>query len=868
MYDRMSIYARLLDRQSPLFRTEQQMVRCLYERLDALCAGDDPLFRMWRSELAFTYGDLDARLSPHAKADPRTLGALYGFAPSESVRPALLLQSIQTFYSILIRLIAWNLVQSAGEPARGASLREVLAGSAFAARGYRSLCTADWFSWVVKYWDAGLAEQCAALRACLEDDNTLAPPEAFRQSPDSFRLLYETVLPGELRHALGEYYTPDWLASRALRNALEARGTGGAPLRILDPTCGSGAFLTAALRLLPEGAAEAAGFDINALAVLTARVNYLAARIGRPGFRAEQPVPVYHCDMLHPPVWEGDRLLVDTNCGPVCALPRGVCEEALRGRPAFGAEELLRLLSRREDCADVWDGLADFDMWNRRIIANLLLDRVFAFHEARADIVAGNPPWVNWEYLPPEYREKSRGGWTEYGLFHAKGRSLSFAKEDISTLITCVSMDRFLKDGGYLSFVLRQAAFQSAQNGAGFRRFHLEKGDVDFRVLRVDDLSGMKPFEPGCSRSALVLIRRDEAHRFPVPYYCWTAKKKTRRAAAPPAAGEGVPAGVAVERMIALPADKTDPASVWLHLPEPLAPVMDALLGSNPYRARTGVFTGGANAVYWLHVTGKTGDGVIAGNLVRRAKRKVEPVTAELEPDYLYPLVQGSDLSQWQVRTRSCILCPHTAETKIFPVGEGVLRAEAPRTFAYLEGFRETLEARRGFAGWERGIQERHFYALLRVGEYTFAKYKVAWRYIARSFITAVISSARNEFLGEKLCIPNEKLMYVATDCREEAYYLCGVLSSSPVRYCVACYMNPTSISAHVLDKLRIPAYDPADALHRRIAALCEDGHRAADAVRRAAVQRALDAAVAGLYGIPEPLLQTLSEQARLLPGK
>ena len=121
-----------------------------------------------------------------------------------------------------------------------------------------------------------------------------------------------------------------------------------------------------------------------------------------------------------------------------------------------------------------------------------------------------------------------------------------------------------------------------------------------------------------------------------------------------------------------------------------------------------------------------------------------------------------------------------------------------PDGMLYLARFRDLLETRKGFAGWERAIQERYFYALLRVGPYTFSRYKVAWRYIARSFITAVIAPMQDPYLGETLPLPNEKVVYVGTDCREEAYYLCGILSSAPVRCCVTCYMNPTSISAHV----------------------------------------------------------------------
>ena len=253
-----------------------------------------------------------------------------------------------------------------------------------------------------------------------------------------------------------------------------------------------------------------------------------------------------------------------------------------------------------------------------------------------------------------------------------------------------------------------------------------------------------------------------------------------------------------------------------------------------------------------------SGNALRVTNLAEKARRKAPAVTAELEPTCVYPLIQGSDLSQWNVRSRAWLLCPHTAETKIYPLAEADFRQDLPLTYAYLTRFRDLLETRKGFAGWERAIQERYFYALLRVGPYTFSRYKVAWRYIARSFITAVITPMQDPYLGETLPLPNEKVIYVGTDCREEAYYLCGILSSAPVRCCVTCYMNPTSISAHVLDKLHIPAFDPADSRHLSIAALCEEGHRASDPRCQDVVRQQLDRAVAALYDLNSADLDTV----------
>ena len=842
MYDLHSILIQLKKEDTPLHGIMVRCVHCFYQRLTHALREDPALFELWEQELELIYGDLHQRLSQNAKTDAGDLGDQFGFnAPPELPR---LLQSIQTFYSVLIKLIAWNTLRDASlEP----PLTELLSGRAFVNRGIRNFCGDDWYIWLLDVWDPALEAQCEELWACLGSFDTC--PEGSTHSPDSLSRIYETVVPPALRHALGEYYTPGWLAERTLQNAVSASGQRAGELRFLDPACGSGVFLIQALRLIradtsksPPLSDQVAGFDLHPLAVLTAKANYLAAVARQPLPEAGLFLPIYRYDALNVPIFQENTLVIDTGCGPVYSVPLSLCRQAVEIQP--DPEEFLSM-------PEASRLFAPLPPAGRRLLAGILLDRIFAFFHQRADIVMGNPPWVNWEYLSPRYRAGSQHLWGEYGLLQVKGPRLGFSKEDVSTLFTCAALDRFLVPGGHLSFILRQATFRSAQNGAGFRRFHLDGPGLDFRVLEVEDLGRIRPFDGICTPVALVLIQRDARHVFPVPYRHWQAKPGFRRAVRSlDATISSVLPFVRMENMTAAPAHREDPGSVWVSAPNGLAPVLDALLGSNPYQARTGVFTGGANAVYQLQILERAGSALRIVNLAEKARRKAPAVTTQLEPTCVYPLIQGSDLSRWSVRSRAWLLCPHTAGTKIYPLAEADLRQDLPLTYAYLTRFRDILEARKGFAGWERAIQEHYFYALLRVGPYTFSRYKVAWRYIARSFITAVIAPMQDLYLGEVLPLPNEKVIYVGTNCREEAYYLCGILSSAPVRCCVTCYMNPTSISAHVLDKLYIPAFDPTNSRHLSIAALCEEGHQTSDPRCQDAVQQQLDRAVADLYSL------------------
>lgn len=138
---------------------------------------------------------------------------------------------------------------------------------------------------------------------------------------DVLKHLYESVISQESREALGEYYTPDWLADRMVEASLPD------PLstRVLDASAGSGTFVFHAVRSYlqaAEGDGQTAGqaiaglvnhvfgMDIHPVAVTLARVTYLLA-IGQERLLAADrgpiTVPVFLGDSLQ---WEQDSTLL------------------------------------------------------------------------------------------------------------------------------------------------------------------------------------------------------------------------------------------------------------------------------------------------------------------------------------------------------------------------------------------------------------------------------------------------------------------------------------------------------------------------------------------------------------------------------
>lgn len=66
---------------------------------------------------------------------------------------------------------------------------------------------------------------------------------------DILQEVYMELIPAKMRHLMGEYFSPDWI----VEHALEMAGyTGDIEKTLIDPTSGSGSFLTHAIKKIIE----------------------------------------------------------------------------------------------------------------------------------------------------------------------------------------------------------------------------------------------------------------------------------------------------------------------------------------------------------------------------------------------------------------------------------------------------------------------------------------------------------------------------------------------------------------------------------------------------------------------------------------
>jgi hypothetical protein len=95
-----------------------------------------------------------------------------------------------------------------------------------------------------------------------------------------------------------------------------------------------------------------------------------------------------------------------------------------------------------------------------------------------------------------------------------------------------------------------------------------------------------------------------------------------------------------------------------------------------------------------------------------------------------------------------------------------------------------------------------------------------------------------------------------------EAHYLCAALNSAPAQLIVLSYSVTVQMDTHVLENVRVPAYDPGNATHNKLAALSQQAHAAAaeNAARVREIEAEIDRQAAKLWGLTEAELKEIQE--------
>jgi len=873
----------------------------------------------------------------------------YGLENQKNVDVEKLLFATHTYYTLLMKLLTSEIVTLFADSLLGSylkrleesyykskddmldELKELEEGGIFATIGIKNFLEADYFAWYLDEWDTNVATSIFEIVKRLLDYEPATVELNPEMVKDLFKRLYQNLVPRDIRHKLGEYFTPDWLAELLLN---EVGYDGNPDKRVLDPACGSGTFLVLTIRRLREYADEhfwdrrellkkitenIRGIDLNPLAVLASKANYLIALSDLLRYRPREGIelPIYLADSISVErkgewKWETGQVeeefelyttegkfwiakeVIDKNLlSPVLSI----IEQCVRH--AFNKEEFERSLSK--DISLSKASISSFirlyeKIYNleyvyhkNRIWAALLKNSFAPMLIGKFDYVIGNPPWINWETLPEFYRNSTKQLWDNYGLLEkTKGMGLGKVKRDIAMLFVARCFSSYVKEDGFLGFLIPFTTYKT-QAGAGFRNYLANK----CKVQKVHDLVELFPFEGAINRASLLIIKEGKTE-FPVQCVMWSNPRK--RGIEQEAELEEVKKTTKQFDMIFTPINAGKSETPWMTSSTKAYEAIGKIIGSSPwYKAHAGVYTD-LNAVYWIDILLRQPNGLLIRNIdVPGLKKRVKEIRKIIDPDLIYPQIRGRDVKKWYTGNPSTyILLPNDKTGKTMEHSE--LKVNYPSVYEYFLEYYSYLINRNGepyksklepYRKNQLSTAEKFavpFYWLFNVAP-SLADYKVVWKRIAGgitgkavSFASAVVEPYNDKIFLEvdRPAVPDGgTLILIPIEEKDEAYFISGILNSTPILFCIASYTYELRMETHILQYIKIVKFNCNDATHQKISELSKKAHKLAkkyyaendlaaqEDLRK--VEEEIDKTVARLYEITDEELEEIKKTLRIL---
>jgi hypothetical protein len=791
--------------------------------------------------------------------------------------------ALHTSYAILLKFMAYRTVSDiylgeAGEDYRSLAsaanspLRTFCNGledgEVFRRLGIINLLEGDFFSWYCdrKQWTNELAESMRAILAILARYEEAGHIFEANEAPDIFRELYQAAVPRVVRSSFGEFYTPYWLAEQVLDSAAPK-----GEWRAIDPCCGSGTFVVAAISKL-RGECRAQGMndretlkqiisriaavDLNPLGVLTTRINYFIHVSNLfANAKGSLVIPVYLGDAAAIPeriTVEGVECLrfeLKTLKNPIkTVLPVSLVQDTKKFMELMLAYEG-HIKAQKSDVAkssvmdaiqasdkkflirkavsELTDGLIELEQngWNgiwARILSNFLTTACLG----RFTVVFGNPPWIDWRNLPEGYRERIKAMCVERGLFSGAGRTGGI-NLNICALISYVSMINWLAPRGRLAFLMpRELANQASYEG--WRRLGGKWNFLEFH----DWSDAGHPFDPVREDFMTFIIGAETRKTRSVPVKTWIKDSRSKAKAmdwktldaameelAPPlerVAGQIIPNSTAFTF-----ADNQKQLDEFA-----------LVAGDCEYVGRQGVefYPQELQLFAFIGAGPKPGTVWLQNIQVQKSKYRIQRRRVLLETVYLRPLMKGASIGQYECTYDGSIVAfPYEASDPLRPVSLETLRDTSPLLLNYYEQSREIIDQQTKYTDKIRGPDPGEFYGLARTGPYTFAGVHVAFHDNTKWGATVVTDAdlpweERSPFLFQKhavsMCERRNSDGFISED---EAHFVCAIFNTPIVeRFILATSDNR---SFKIRPPVFVPLYDPEDDRHVLLAAISKEAH-------------------------------------------
>ncbi len=859
------------------------LVKTLYINLSThMTPKTKMLFEEWKELFSLSHDDLSKQ---QAIIDRKA--SLEGLLNTQFIQGSndeyIALFALQTAYMIIVKVIAYRitsivryketlidfetLIEIDSEALRH-HLVTLEDGAVFRDYGITNLLEGDFFSWysTKEQWTADMAKDISRIFSILTLYSDKAVLNTGAKSTDFFKELYQGMIPSAVRHSLGEYYTKRWLAQQVVDEALNL--TRIENWKGIDPCCGSGTFITVMIdKVLEETRGKnnkeqllavlsrVKGIDLNPVAVLTARVNYFINIAHLLTDQNEIEIPIYLGDSSYVPrkrIYDNVDCLeytINTLASPIDILvPTSMVSDALEFSKAMTSIELYihnldengvyTCLEKLVDVSDLTesikrqihklaDVLVDLERknWNG-IWARIITNHLTTANIGKFNIIVGNPPWVDWKSLPSGYRDRIASLCISRKLF--SGDSITGGINlNICALILNVVAENYLSKDGVLGFLMPEPLiFQ--QSYEGFRNLYLSDDKrLYFRKFTNWTLSG-HPFKPVTQKFLTYYISYkvvDYRNGVDVDWYVLKRRKNYD-------GHETLPMDeyFDVQKSIVATCHETKNFFSYVESKQQIQDFL-SVAGQSYYLGREGIeFYPQEMTIFELSGLPSTRTCTSLKNVqFKKSKHPVMPTIELLETEYLYPLIKGIDITPFHIEYSGRIVpFPYDKRDTRLPISLSELTKCAPGLSAFYQKNKDLILAQTTYN--ERIIGRKgEFYALARVGAYSFADNYVVFRDNTK-WGAAVISTVNTAWGGEKRPQFQNHAVSICEDIDgrfityDEAHYICGVMNT-PVAFEYV-LKSSDSRSFPIRPRIYIPKYDSGNETHREISMLSQEAHR------------------------------------------
>lgn len=798
------------------------------------------------------------------------------------------LYALQTTYAIIVKLIACKVVDkleyndatknyydlsNITSSEMQVFFEKMEDGYSYKSNNITNFLEGDFFSWYSdkEQWNNKFWEDIVGIVKCIDQYSAFSL-NVYYEPIDIFKDLYMSIIPKSIRHSMGEYFTPKWLADYVISNGIENIENKD-EWKAIDPCCGSGIFLLELIkkivgnrniksmsnkekRKLKEKILNRVyGIDINPLSVLSARVGYYLA-LKPLGILKDIEIPVYLGDSAI----LADKILVDDiECYKYSVTnlkePFNVILPTRYVKlPDFGQimselqacvktedaqivsnvmknklNETEKASNKLMNCIDEmaqklvmlhsnhWDGI-----WIRIATNFMLIARLSNF-----DLIVGNPPWVKWEHLPTTYAEKIKELCNVKHIFSGAGQ-YGGTQLNICALISNVTATNWLSEKGMLIFLMPDS-IMSQNSYEGFRNFYLDYSNKERLYLQKIDRwrAPLRPF-----RSDNKVVTQDfNTYYFSrkiIDYF------------------DGIPV-IDITRKKDIKDDIINNTSIFEEAQKYLEfSVYKAvqlsknttafsytstkydyskIIGPTDYLYRTGVeFT--PQQLYILRGLGKSEKEnyyKFTNKDFSLSKYKIQDQPKDgwdFPTKNIYPIITSPNIEAFNYNSNNeyCIL-PYTKDNTNIPIPSDIMLKENKDILIYLANHKELIDKQSEKS--KQMHRGKEFYALSKIGPYTFADYIVAARDNSR-FCASVIKRETTPWNEKKQVICVKHTIIISQDKNnrfineDEAYYICGILNCEIVQQYIQTTFKSNGFSLNK-SNLYMPLYDPNNKNHRQI---------------------------------------------------